>query len=80
MSEISEKEYRDARKIVFLQSDKIEKLEKENEKLKAALETIADARTCEELTNGLHEKYNNYQDGWFGVIEYASKALKEVKE
>lgn len=58
--------------------DKIRELEAKLAVAVEALEKIAEARTCEELYPAC-EKYKNYRDGWFGVIEFATKALASIK-
>lgn len=66
-------------KIIVEYAAKIREQRGEIKKLTEALKDIAEARTCEKLNPG-HEKYNNYELGWFGVREYAMKVLKDVSD
>ena len=48
------------------------------EKLKVAMEDIANKNTCWRLYE--IDKYKSYEDGWEGVAEFANKTLKELDE
>lgn len=44
-----------------------------------ALNNIHIHNACSALTNGKREKFNSFEDGWFGIAEYAGKALAPFK-
>lgn len=48
------------------------------EKLKVAMEDIANKNTCWRLYE--IDKYKSYEDGWEGVAEFANKTLEELDE
>ena len=45
-----------------------------------ALDNINKHDACVALTQGRYEKFNNYEEAWYGVADYAGKALAPFKE
>lgn len=56
----------------------IKKLKAQNEKLLECVKRIADRDTAIVISDGISSKYNNYEQGWHGVAEYAGNILKEL--
>lgn len=42
------------------------------------IKTIANAETCKAMDLG--DKYVNYREGWFGVIDFARLALNQLEQ
>ena len=58
---------------------RIDELSVKNNKLRECVERIKNKDTAIVMSNGTSSKYNNYEQGWNGVAEYADQCLKEIE-